>query len=509
MDDPFSPSDLLDFEPSTSPGIYEKDREGQPVFAMSVEIKDGQVGVLKVRVDDDPRILATEFAQTHDLDGEQTELLVQYIIQNQLLATRNSVSRTKPSEKTDGKEIRTGRQMHTVSARTSVHERLYQYRKRAIPSPKAAISTPPRHRSYLNYGNWLYIRGMQSKERIKLKSEQRKHSFESVQAKELTFTPVINKISSLMSPRIERKTEEMLFRKAKEIREKLEEKRAKSVETAMRECSFVPKVNKRKERTSSVQPRFSRLYSEASSRSQRRLQASRSLPYSFKPHILPSKHPSRFDPQSFLARISQSKRVFTQKIEALQEKIHSKPVKKRDGLNIHDYLYSLRNKKQERLSQASLDLENSRKRARNNSKMTSRSEHYLKTLKNKAYLRYFRLLDSDNDGLISSEKCDLSSLEAKKVELLRPVLEGLGEGEMDLTRFVEETDSMVSTLSFSDKTYFLHGEGKQEHSSERRTMSVRTSLTSRMSSRGRSLLPNEDIYSRSISAKLVISPSAA
>ncbi len=285
MDEPFSPSDLLDFEPAISPG---GERDEKTAFAMSVEIKDGQVGVLRVRVDDDPRKLATEFAKTHDLDAEQREMLVQYIVQNQLLATHSSAGASGQSEVVEKKQ----RRSQHVSAKTSVHERLYQYRKRAT-SPKVAPPAPRKKRTNLNYGNWLYIRGMQSKERLKTKAEQRKYSDSQLLEKELTFNPAIDKISSLMSPRIAYRTEEMLFNRARELREKLEERRSQSEERTMKDCPFRPKINKRKERASSVQPLYSLLFSDASRRSQRRLQASQSQRYSFRPHILPSKYSAR------------------------------------------------------------------------------------------------------------------------------------------------------------------------------------------------------------------------
>lgn len=499
MDEPFSPSDLLDFEPASSPG---GERDENTAFAMSVEIKDGQIGVLRVRVDDDPRQLASEFAKSHDLDPEQREMLVQYIIQNQLLATRSSAGASAQSEQVEKKEKRP----LPVTARTSVHERLYQYRKRTT-SPKVAPPAPRRKRTNLNYGNWLYIRGMQSKERLKARAELRKNSDFQSQAKELTFNPVIDKISSLMSPRIAHKTEEMLFNRARELRIKLEERRSRSEERMMKDCPFVPKINKRKERTVSVQPRYSRLYSEASLRSQRRLQASQSQPFAFRPHILPSKHSSRFDSKSFLARISQSKRVFTKEVEELKKQVvqsRRRHWDKRDygGQSVHEYLYSLSGQKQEKLTQASLDLERTRERARHLSKMTLRSEQYLKDLKARTYKRYFALLDSDSDGVISAEKCDLSGLESKTVELLSPVLGTLQAGEMDFDRFAWETESLLTKLSFSDKAFFLHTESKQEQSGEtRRTQSVRTSLTSQLDRSSR----EGDIYSRGVSARQVSS----
>jgi hypothetical protein len=497
MDEPFSPSDLLDFEPAISPG---GERDEKTAFAMSVEIKDGQVGVLRVRVDDDPRKLATEFAKTHDLDAEQREMLVQYIVQNQLLATHSSAGASGQSEVVEKKQ----RRSQQVSAKTSVHERLYQYRKRAT-SPKVAPPAPRKKRTNLNYGNWLYIRGMQSKERLKTKAEQRKYSDSQLLEKELTFNPAIDKISSLMSPRIAYRTEEMLFNRARELREKLEERRSQSEERTMKDCPFRPKINKRKERASSVQPRYSLLFSDASRRSQRRLQASQSQRYSFRPHILPSKYSARFDSKSFLARISQSKRVFTKEVEELKKQVvHSqrsnRSARGYGGLSVHDYLYSLSGQKQEKLTQASLDLEQTRERARHVSKMTTRSEQYLKTLKARIYKRYFTLLDSDSDGLISAEKCDVSGLEVRTVELLSPVLSTLGE--MNFDTFAEETESLLSKMSFTDKAYFLHTENKQEHSSEsRRTQSVRTSLTSRSSRLDRS--EGGDIYSRGMSARQV------
>ena len=527
MDDPVSPSDLLDSDMASTPTQYVQPlftlRGSNEAFAMTVEIKDGEVGVLRVKVDDDPRELAEEFAKRHGLDGEQVEMLVQYIVQNQQLATKSSAegsgegSREPDSGRTPDDDLDTKPKEVVkyralpLPARTSVHDRLYQHRKRQPASSKPSTAAPaPAAKSNLNYGNWLYIRGMQSKEALKILAEKQKETEDTIQNKEMTFSPAIDRVSSLMTPRIERRTEDLLFNTAAENNEKLAQKRSKSEQRTMRECPFVPKITKKAHRTASTQPRFSRLYEDAYSRRERKTKAATTPQYPFKPKIYATKFAPKFDAKSFLDRITKSKKRFEAQIEAVkqgpmkdpetgknlfQPVVLSQEKRTHQGVSVHDYLYSLKDRKQEKLTQMSLDLERNRDQARNGGKMTSKSEKYLQNLKDRTFKRYFGLLDADADGLLTAGSCDTTALDPKTKEILTPVLKTVKNESMSLSKFAEETESLMQKLSPGERAYLLRGESKLEGGSVERKDSL-----SQHSEKSR-VRDGSDIYSRSQTAR--------
>lgn len=526
MDDPVSPSDLLDSDQASTPSQCVQPlftlRGSNEAFAMTIEIKDGEVGVLRVRVDDDPRELAEEFAKKHGLDSEQVDLLVQYIMQNQQLATKSSGEVSGDPDNgpladefdSKPKEVVKYRSL-PLSSRTSVHERLYQHRKKAQPSEKQAPH-PPAQKSTLNYGNWLYIRGMQSKEALKILAEKQKETEDQVKKKEMTFQPAIDRVSSLMTPRIERRTEDLLFNKAAENSEKLAVKRSSSEQRVMKECSFVPKITKKAQRTASTQPRFSRLYEDANSRREKSITASTTPQYPFRPKIYATKFAPKFSTKSFLERITRSKKRFEAQIETVKQGppkdsangqtlfhpvILSPSKRSHEGKSVHDYLYSLKDQKKDKLTQMSLDLERLRDGERNMGRMTNESEKYLQQLKTRAFKHFFGLLDADSDGLLTASSCDTTALEPKAQELLRPVLKSVKSEAMSLARFTEATETLLQKLTPGEKAYLLRGNRARESLSVDREVRGRQVSGSHRKSR---IAGGSDIYTRSLTYRQVL-----
>lgn len=458
MEDPVTPSDLGEHRDFQSTSEWTSRPSSSPAdFAMTVEIKEGQVGVLKVRVDDDPQMLATEFATKHGLDPEQVELLIQYIIQNQSLAgTTSNIESDMPQLLLDRHEnnVKT-----RVLPKTSVHDRLYQYRKKHSTEAKLA-TTPPASigRSSLNYGNWLYIKGIQRKEALKVKLEKQKAEETQLLSKSMTFHPSINRFSSIITPRVHVRTDEMLYGKAAELKEKLALQRSSSEMLRLKQCSFAPKITLHAHQMSPAKPSFARLYEDAAERTAKKMQAATSQQFPFQPHLYASKFSEKVDSRDFLERMTHPKPSSKPSIspekhtEALPKPTSTVKIS-RDGRPIHDYLYSLKDKQEERIKQASIERNKDLETMRNQPKTGVTSQKYLQEMYEKAGKRLFSVLKSEESDVISGVPEGV--FDAKVSELLAGVIRG---EEVDLEQFVSRFEDLLARLPLTERDVLLHAE---------------------------------------------------
>jgi hypothetical protein len=437
---------------------------------MTVEIKEGEVGVLKVRVDDDPHILASEFASAHGLDSEQMDLLVQYIIQNQNLAGRTSSDLGYEPELPQLLLDRHEEAVRTVKVspvKTSVHDRLYQHRKKMKTEVKStAAQGNGAGKMGLNYGNWLYIKGMQRKEAFKVKVEKIKAEERQEMGKEMTFQPIIDRFSSIITPRIEMKTEEMLFSKAAEIDQKLAIQRSSSELLLLKQCSFAPRITLHAKQLSPSKPSYTRLYEDAAKRVAKHTQEACTQQFPFQPKLYASRFDEKVDCRDFLERMAQPKKSERSEREVawgnkekqgeIKKKEGSAERRDRDGKSIYDHLYSLKDKKGEYLKQASMEREKDLADQRNLPKAGINSEKYLQELHQKACKRLFSLIDTDEDGAISA--IPEGVLDSKVCELLTPLL--ASGAEMTLEAFSLAFEVQISRLSLTDRACLLHAEAQ-------------------------------------------------
>jgi len=448
-----SPSEEMS-RPSSSPAD----------FAMTVEIKEGEVGVLKVRVDDDPHVLASEFAAAHGLDSEQLALLVQYIIQNQSFA----LSPTPYEPDLPQLFLDTQEQARTVKAghvKTSVHDRLYQHRKRQRTEVKTAvIQASAGGKMGLNYGNWLYIKGMQRKEALKVKVERLRAEESREVSKEMTFQPTIDRFSSIITPRIEVKTEEMLFSKAAEIDHKLAMQRSSSELLLLKQCPFSPRITSHAQQLSPSKPSFTRLYEDAAQRAVKHTQEACTPQFPFQPKLYASKFADKVDTRDFLERMAkpkksepsegESRRAKQGKEVGSRKKEENGEKRDREGKSVYDYLYSLKDKQGKKLKQASIERAKDLADLRNLPKTGENTEKYLQELHQKASKRLFALIDTDKDGVISAISEGI--FDSKACELLNPLF----SSEMTFEQFNSAFESLVSRLSLTDRAYLLHVEAQ-------------------------------------------------
>lgn len=362
MEDPVSlsdaePCELSIYDASPILGSISDPNRNPEILVMTVEIGDGRQDVISVKQNDDPSILAKEFAFKHGLGQELQTSLAQLIVENkervekrasssngdlnnwkELLGPMPTSSSTKDlprKMREDSVEDSYTPQINPKSRSIikgkrngNVHDRLYQQARKSN-RPKTASTTSLLQKSKsgegANYGEWLYIRGMKMKESRYRESLAKKKEFDQKQEKELTFRPSINKYSALLSPRYLEKTEELLLKKALDKRERMEELKVRVNAEKMKECSFKPEINKNSEKInlsrSSSKPRFEELYDNAHKLSEKRLSLTESISrdFSFRPNIGEKKREPE-PPEAFISRLVNSKKKFEEEMERKRHK---------------------------------------------------------------------------------------------------------------------------------------------------------------------------------------------
>ena len=209
---------------------------------------------------------------------------------------------------------------------------------------------------------------MKQKEVLKQKAEDEgKRKEAELEAENLTFKPVINEYSRLLSPRYFEKTEDVLLRKADAYKEKKEQLKSKYEHESMKECSFVPKILNTSHNISKDSSVHDSLYFEAEKRQKRRdvvSEVSFKLNHASKPSLDRSRA-SAANQEEYADRLINYKKNFEEKMEREREaqlmnelSRDGKPMftpnigkspPKRDG-NVFENLYARKDDKKERIS---------------------------------------------------------------------------------------------------------------------------------------------------------------
>lgn len=267
MEQPVDLSDIMDFSIPDQSSLNDFNSKKKELFVMTLELgKDKHVN-LTVHLDDDPELLAKAFAQQHGLDIEFTESLINIIKSNKARIQRrpNSTSPdiakladllstpTKAAVGSFDNRITLPKKytpqidkkseiLAKKFTKENVYDRLYRKTKKlSVPT----ISSSPINKikvSTVNYGDWLYKNGLRKKEELRKSAELTKSKLENEKVIDNTYTPKINKYSSLIIPRKYENAEDLLLEKAKEYEIKISILREKAINDEVQECTFTPKI---------------------------------------------------------------------------------------------------------------------------------------------------------------------------------------------------------------------------------------------------------------------------
>ena len=182
--------------------------KNQEYLVMTVEIGDGRTDVIKIHEEDDPSLLAQEFAVKHNLDFDLQKSLSKLIRQNKDLVEKKTLDadienwsdwpgsnyQSQPSNRYDAFTPKINEKSRKIMSKCerkgTVYDRLYQKGKKVNETKEVTKMTETMNKSKttnnINYGEWLYVRGMKMKEAAKKSSEEKKKEQVEKDSKELT-----------------------------------------------------------------------------------------------------------------------------------------------------------------------------------------------------------------------------------------------------------------------------------------------------------------------------------
>ena len=115
--------------------------------------------------------------------------------------------------------------------------------------------------------------------------------------------------------------------------------------------------------------------------------------------------------------------TFVPKIKTQQRTINS---------NIFNYLYSYANKYNSNKVNRNEENMNNLKKISESKHVTYDSEYIYQKMKNETFIKIFKLLDSDGDGIISMYNMDIKKIPASVSKILQPIFKELKEEEETL-----------------------------------------------------------------------------
>lgn len=505
------PASLSDKDASSEEKTLNSDsKNNQEYLVMTVEIGDGRTDIITIHEYDDPSYLAQEFAAKHNLDLSLQKSLSKLIRQNQeLVEKKNTIDgdienwSDWPGSNHQSQHFvnydmftpkinaKSRKLMSKCERRGTVYERLYQKVKKPAETKESTKtldnSTKNKSTNNINYGEWLYVRGMKMKEAAKKTSEEKKKEILEKDQKELTFSPTINKISSMMSPRYYEKPEEILYKKAETTKKKLELLKLKADEEALKECKFTPTINPRP-RVRSQKNIHEELYLQAEKQKEKMLMIRENeiKQYSFAPNVELTKKREDFGKEPVHERLLNSRKKFEEGLEEIRkaqvtdfdlltgQKFFTPVIESKTDRRdkpIWEHLYMIKDETTKERKEVQDEEKRFWDANASAQKTTENTQKIFQDFRNKQYEKIFHFLDSDNDGKISAALICINDLDSRTIEILAPIFEDLEENqhEIDLRGFIERLNILTKALNVDERAYLLKREQKPKEDEQERS----------------------------------------
>ncbi|OMJ71112.1 hypothetical protein SteCoe_30763 [Stentor coeruleus] len=519
--------------------------KNQEYLVMTVEIGDGRTDIITIHENDDPSFLALEFASKHNLDHSLQKSLSKLIRQNkELVEKKSSIARDMdnwsdwPGSHCQSKNFgefdsftpkineKSRKIVSKYERPGNVYERLYQTSKKHNESKDITKNNENINKSKtavnnINYGEWLYVKGIKMKEAAIKSSEEKKKKQIEQDSKELTFAPSINKVSSLISPRYYEKPEDILFRKAEMTKQKIEAMRQKYEEQKLKECSFTPQINAGIRTRETEKSIYDTLYDQADKAKEKNLikREYDLKQYSFSPNVTLTKKRNSESHEPVYERLLNSRKRFEDNLEEVRQARNSNidevtgqkffmpvtesKIEPRDK-PVWEILYSKDSEtKKERQSLASEEMRFWEANACAQ-KTTEKTKKIFDEFKEKQYEKLFSAMDSDNDGKISVNAISIDKLDLRTVELLKPVFESIQmtKEEIDFKGFLQIIENIVKSMNVDDRAYLLRREPRPQTEKTKERLSNLSPKSPNLSGKKGSAI-SDNLYDRLLAASKI------
>lgn len=365
---------------------------------------------LFINSDDNPKILAKEFAAKHELDAEVEKDLEMVISEQMALFNAKVVEKCERNAKDDEKSIHNRLYLESKFAKRSGY-------KKAEPVRETQVST-------INYGLLMYEqnKGL-AREKVREKFAIKLSRYEK-ETKELTFHPSIPGNMSTST------TNSELFIKPKGLQ------RTQYMPQAARElqeCSFKPKINSNIQSSKNI---HEKLYMQ-------KLKTPKSTKSIQCPKLKPEER------QACMSRLLTSHLRSQAKLQKQRNKL--------------EQLQELSELKPKMTSESGKYIEGSS----NNADLKRLYGKEIKTEEEKVdiykahriscYKQIFESLNSDPDGLVSEEMISNSELDNNYCTVLKKIIKkGSMEQGVNLSKFINIMENGINYLNIQDRILLLN-----------------------------------------------------
>lgn len=315
-----------------------------------------------------------------------------------------------------------------------------------------------------NYGEKLYAKGLRHKEQVEANKQLLKMKIEKDISHSTSFHPTISEKSKKLAKHAQ-------FRSGTELRQPVSSNEV--------EYTFAPKINEKSSKlVSKSSNRIQELYEDAKQKKQRieemNLHA-RKNEFPFKPKVLQKSEHS--DPSEIVDRLFNSKVNYEQNIEELRKKYEItrdpqtgqeffKPNigKSYNYVRMTENIWESLYKHQKRPN----DLPEEYPYAPVKMDSKARTEKIMLKLKIDKYSEAFQQLNPDINGLITYKNINFNDVDPILLKLIMPLLEELQELDQPLNfeEFVDSMERLLKTLSQAEKDLFLSKPKKKPEESD-------------------------------------------
>ncbi|OMJ94831.1 hypothetical protein SteCoe_1850 [Stentor coeruleus] len=515
-----------DFEsPKFDDKAEENNQGNRELLTMTVEIGDGRQDIIAIHENDDPADLARVFADKHGLDDSLMQSLINLIQENKDIIKRKEQGELGSLDWMASHSMSPSNQLHEHKNKTpkkpkkgTVYDRIYQQLKKNNTSVTMQTSQMSKSKSSgtFNYGEYLYMKGLKKKEECKKAAELKQQAKEDSEIPELTFSPNINRNSSMISPRNADKPEEKLWKKGQEYKEKLEKLKQAQEDDEMKECKFTPNINAKSKKKDKSKKIYEKLYdmAEMLKEKQLKVQEVEQKQYTFKPDVsLTKKKGIKETKEEFFDRLDSAKKAYEQDLDRIRREQEEKDIddttgqklfkpiinsteKRATEANVWNILYSKNDAKKKELEDLQKEQLKQTEAASVAKKCLAESDKIFHDFRQRQYERLFNTLDSDGDGVISANAIRIDQIDVKALEILTPFFEELqtSEDALDFMQFCNKMDVLYKGLNVAQRSILLKKETKQETvEAERKPFISQTSVI--LAEKKRSSMPG-DMYER-------------
>ena len=519
---------------------------GKQILVLTIDIGDGRQDFITVHEHDNPQVLAQEFSGKYGLTSKLQKNLHLMISENVKEVLRNELHLKGPDEsdimteseymspiktenptlnetkgqrslfKSMNKSVKNNDQ--SLPAKGSVYATLYkQLRKNENSKSVSSISASNKSvKTGYNYGDYLYAKGLKDKEQAEKFKEIKKQEMFEKEIHNYTFSPLINTNSSVISPRVYDKPENILLKRGQEKQEKLKKLQEATEKETSSQCYFVPKINKNSKSRSGVSNIHIELYNQAEKKKEKRNGdiENEFKQWTFKPDVGTAQKKNVFETtEQFLDRLEMSKRLAEQELERIREEkekneflqvqsLKPRPSYDTNKLSRHnsepiwEYLYGQKDSKKKEIMVSQQEFQKSLAHASVSKKTTEVSDRIYEEFRKKQFQKLFETMDSDLDGRISNSAINIANIETPVLKVLTPFFEEVQNSGQELTfqDFLAKMEELYRNLNVEQRAILIKRPDKKEQQEIERKPFI-SQRSAELADKKREKLPT-DFYER-------------